>query len=379
MISLRFRTITTTLLFTSLYHITFHMLSQEDVILHINRICQPDGLIAHTTADGFVYMTQYTQTGGFQLNTFLNLVDAKGLIKGLINAFPHINSINDLHQKASVLDPKQGVSLYYPLALACIFWFNYGALELRKWISETFARYLGGDLTLIEEVTRNRDLSMGSETVYQHKFAREASRGEKRKYMVHHVAAAHSQALTAVLAPDVAASSTVTSDNGVIFAQMFASFDTTMQEHRDQMQQELRKKQEQHEAREKKQRKQRKKQEKHRMKLQQEERRQAGDRLQEQLDQTGAFNQQLQVTMDSYKTVSDEFVKLTREAAVLRRQNSDLLLEKDDLVVDRDEIDLREQRKHVLHNEGSEHERHSIHYGAQNEGNKSPKTSAKEL
>jgi hypothetical protein len=71
---------------------------------------------------------------------------------------------------------------------------------------------------------------------------------------------------------------------------------------------------------------------------QQDERREAGDRLQEQLDQTGAFIRQLQVTMVSYTKVSGEFVKLTREAVVLRRQNSDLLLEKDDLVIERDGV-----------------------------------------
>jgi hypothetical protein len=161
---------------------------------------------------------------------------------------------------------------------------------------------------------------MGSETVCTTtSVAREASCGEKRKFMVHHAAAAYTQALTAVLAPDVAAASTVTNDNGVVFAQMFASFETRMQDQRDLMQQELQKKQEQYEARdleherelkhqreeqdarEKKQSKKRRKQEKHRMKLQQDERRQAADRLQEQLDQTGAFNRQLQVTMVSYQ------------------------------------------------------------------------------
>ena len=52
-----------------------------------------------------------------------------------------------------------------------------------------------------------------------------------------------------MFAPDVAASSTVANDNGVVFAQMLASFETRMQEQRDLMQQEIQKKQQQYEAR----------------------------------------------------------------------------------------------------------------------------------
>jgi hypothetical protein len=264
------------------------MLSYHGAIHVINRLGESDRLIAQTTADGFVFITQYTRKCALNVAAFLNLAHAKDLICRLITAFPHINSISDLYRKAPVLDRQLGASLFYPLALACVYWMMHGVTQLKKWSSLTFARYLGGDLTLIEEITRNHDLSMGSETVCTTtSVSREASGGEKRKFMVHHAAAAHTQALTAVLAPDVAASSTVTNDNGVVFAQMFASFETRMQEQRDLMQQELQKKQEQQDAQEKKQEQQdaqekqrakkRRKQDRHRIKVQQDERREAGD------------------------------------------------------------------------------------------------------
>jgi hypothetical protein len=145
------------------------MLSQEDAIREINRLCQPDELIAITSTEGFVFMSQHIKSSGFRLQTFLMLSDAEVLVNSLIQAFPHIKSINNLYRNAPILDPEQGPSLFYPLALACIFWSKYGIAELKKWISLTFVRYLGGDLNLIEEITRKPRLVHGiRDCVYHH-------------------------------------------------------------------------------------------------------------------------------------------------------------------------------------------------------------------